>query len=117
MPGRAAFADDMLATGHGIEAWAEATCAGAIGRMSNLPYLVPFYGLASALLFALSNHFSHMGLERSDARTGTIVSIATSALVYWLFAPFFLEGWYWLTAAALLFATVGIIRPVLSTML
>jgi drug/metabolite transporter, DME family len=85
--------------------------------MSNLPYLVPFYGLVSALLFALSNHFSHMGLERSDARTGTIVSIATSAVVYWLFAPFFLERWYWLTAAALLFATVGIIRPVLSTML
>jgi DME family drug/metabolite transporter len=85
--------------------------------MSNLPYLVPFYGLASALLFALSNHFSHMGLERSDARTGTIVSIATSAIAYWLFAPLFLKGWYWLTAAALLFAMVGFIRPVLSTML
>ena len=85
--------------------------------MSNLPYLVPFYGLASALLFALSNHFSHMGLERTDARTGTIVSIATSAIAYWLFAPLFLKGWYWLTAAALLFAAVGIIRPVLSTML
>jgi drug/metabolite transporter, DME family len=85
--------------------------------MSNLPYLVPFYGLASALLFALSNHFSHMGLERSDARTGTIVSIATSAIAYWLFAPLFLKGWYWLTAAALLFAAVGMIRPVLSTML
>jgi len=85
--------------------------------MSSLPYLVPFYGLASALLFALSNHFSHMGLERSDARTGTLVSIATSAIAYWLFAPLFLKGWYWLTAAALLFAVVGIIRPVLSTML
>jgi len=85
--------------------------------MSSLPYLVPFYGLASALLFALSNHFSHMGLERTDARTGTLVSIATSAIAYWLFAPLFLKGWYWLTAAALLFAVVGIIRPVLSTML
>ena len=85
--------------------------------MSSLPYLVPLYGLASALLFALSNHFSHMGLERSDARTGTLVSIATSAIAYWLFAPLFLKGWYWLTAAALLFAVVGIIRPVLSTML
>ena len=90
---------------------------GKIGRMSNLPYLVPFYGLASALLFALSNHFSHMGLERSDARSGTLVSIATSAVAYWLFAPFFLEGWYWLTTAALMFAVVGIIRPALSTML
>jgi drug/metabolite transporter, DME family len=85
--------------------------------MRNLPSLVPFYGLASALLFALSNHFSHMGLERSDARSGTLISIATSAAVYWLFAPLFLEGWYWLTTAALIFALVGVIRPALSTML
>ena len=85
--------------------------------MSNLPYLVPFYGLASAFLFALSNHFSNMGLERSDARSGTLVSIATSAVAYWLFAPFFLKGWYWLTTAALMFAIVGIIRPALSTTL
>ena len=85
--------------------------------MRNLPSLVPFYGLASAFLFALSNHFSNMGLERSDARSGTLVSIATSAVAYWLFAPLFLEGWYWLTTAALIFAMVGIIRPALSTML
>ncbi len=85
--------------------------------MRSLPYLVPFYGLASALLFALSNHFSNMGLQRSDARSGTLVSVATSAVAYWLFAPFFLEGWYWLTTAALLFAIVGVIRPALSTTL
>lgn len=85
--------------------------------MRSLPYLVPFYGLASALLFALSNHLSHKGLERSDARTGTLVSVAASAAAYWLFAPLFLHGWYWLTTAALLFAAVGIIRPALSTMM
>lgn len=85
--------------------------------MDNLPSLVPFYGLASAFLFALSNHFSNMGLARSDARTGTLVSIATSAAAYWLFAPLFLKGWYWLTTAALLFAIVGVIRPAISTTL
>ena len=85
--------------------------------MSGSPYLVPFYGLASAFLFALSNHFTNMGLERSDARSGTLVSIATSAVAYWLFAPFFLKGWYWLTTAALMFAIVGIIRPAISTSL
>ena len=52
--------------------------------MRDLPYLVPLYGLASAFLFALSNHFTNMGLERSDARSGTLVSIATSAVVSWL---------------------------------
>jgi uncharacterized membrane protein len=85
--------------------------------MSSLPFLVPFYGLASAFLFALSNHFSNMGLERSDARSGTLVSVATSVVAYWLFAPFFLQQWYWLTTAALMFAIVGLIRPALSTTL
>jgi DME family drug/metabolite transporter len=85
--------------------------------MRDFPYLVPLYGLASAFLFALSNHFTNMGLERSDARSGTLVSIATSAVAYWVFAPFFLESWYWLTTAALMFAIVGIIRPAISTTL
>lgn len=85
--------------------------------MRSFPYLVPFYGLASALLFALSNHFTNMGLQQSDARAGALVSIATSAVAYWLFAPFFVERWYWLTTAALMFAVVGIIRPALSTAL
>jgi drug/metabolite transporter, DME family len=85
--------------------------------MSNFPYLVPLYGLASAFLFALSNHFTHLGLERSDARSGTLVSIATSAAVYWLFAPFYLDRWYWFTTAAVMFAIVGIIRPAVSTSL
>jgi drug/metabolite transporter, DME family len=85
--------------------------------MNDVPYLVPLYGLASAFLFALSNHFTHMGLERSNARSGMFVSIATSAVAYWLFAPFFLKGWYWMTTAALMFAVVGIIRPAISTIL
>jgi uncharacterized membrane protein len=85
--------------------------------MSSLPLLVPFYGLASAFLFALSNHFSNMGLQRSDARSGTLVSIATSAGAYWLLAPCFVKSSYWVTTAALIFAIVGIIRPALSTTL
>lgn len=85
--------------------------------MSDFSILVPFYGLASAFLFALSNHFMNLGLERSNARSGTLVSIATSAIAYWLFAPVFLKSSYWLTTAALLFAMVGVIRPVISTSL
>jgi drug/metabolite transporter, DME family len=80
-------------------------------------YLATLYGLGSALLFALSNHFSNAGLEHTDARTGTLVSIATSAIVYWLFVPFFVRGWYWWTTAALLFALVGTLRPALSSAL
>jgi drug/metabolite transporter, DME family len=85
--------------------------------MSSFPYLAPLYALCSAFLFALSNHFSSMGLAGSDARTGTFVSIAASAVIYWIFAPFFMHGWYWLTFACLLFGLVGIIRPALSSAL
>ncbi|MEZ5853797.1 MAG: EamA family transporter [Hyphomicrobiaceae bacterium] len=85
--------------------------------MSSFPMLAPLYALASAFLFALSNHFTNLGLEDSDARTGTIISIASSALIYWIAAPFFLVSWYWTTQACLLFALVGVIRPALSSML
>ena len=85
--------------------------------LSSFPYLAPIYALVSAFLFALSNHFSNMGLADSDARTGTVVSIGASAVVYWIFAPFFIERWYWLTFGALLFGLVGIVRPALSSAL
>lgn len=102
-----------MASARGERTWG----GGQDDTMREFPYLAPLYGLASAFLFALSNHFTNMGLERSDARSGTLVSIATSAVVYWLLAPFFLESWYWLTTAALMFAIVGIIRPAISTTL
>ncbi len=85
--------------------------------MTSFPYLAPLYALCSAFLFALSNHFTNIGLEGTDARSGTLVSIAASAAIYWLFAPFFVESWYWLTWACLLFGAVGIIRPSLSSVL
>jgi uncharacterized membrane protein len=85
--------------------------------MTSFAYLAPAYALCSAFLFALSNHFTNIGLEGTDARTGTLVSIAASAIVYWLISPIFVESWYWLTWACLLFAAVGIIRPSLSSVL
>jgi uncharacterized membrane protein len=85
--------------------------------MSSFPYLAPLYALCSAFLFALSNHFTNIGLEGTDARSGTIVSIAASAAVYWLLAPLFVQSWYWFTWAFLLFAAVGLIRPSLSSVL
>jgi uncharacterized membrane protein len=85
--------------------------------MTSFPYLAPLYALCSAFLFALSNHFTNIGLEGTDARSGTLVSIAASAIVYWLLTPFFVESWYWGTWAFLLFAAVGLIRPSLSSVL
>lgn len=85
--------------------------------MSTFPHAAVVFALASAFLFALTNHFQSLGLVGSDARTGSLINIATGAAFYWLLAPFFLESWYWHTWGALLFALVGIIRPSLSSYL
>jgi uncharacterized membrane protein len=85
--------------------------------MHTFPHAAVIFALASAFLFALTNHFQSLGLEGSDARTGSIINIATGAVFYWVLAPFYLESWYWFTWGAVLFALVGIIRPSLSSFL
>jgi DME family drug/metabolite transporter len=85
--------------------------------MSTFPHAAVVFALASAFLFALTNHFQSLGLEGSDARTGSLINIGTGAAFYWLLTPFYLESWYWLTWGTLLFALVGIIRPSLSSLL
>jgi uncharacterized membrane protein len=85
--------------------------------MHTVPHAAVIFALASAFLFALTNHFQSLGLEGSDARTGSIINIATGAVFYWVLAPFYLESWYWFTWGAVLFALVGIIRPSLSSFL
>lgn len=83
--------------------------------MTTFPHAAVLLALASAFLFALTNHFQSLGLEGSDARTGSLINIATGAVFYWLLTPFFLQSWYWWTWGALLFALVGVIRPSLSS--
>jgi drug/metabolite transporter (DMT)-like permease len=73
------------------------------------------FALISAFLFALTNHLQSLGLRGSDARSGSLVNIAAGAVMYWLLAPLYLEGWYWMTGACALFALVGLFRPSLSS--
>ena len=70
--------------------------------------------LVSAFLFALSDQLAHRGLATTDARSGSVVSVATSAAFFWLFAPWLVKASYWWTGATLLFAVIGIFRPALS---
>lgn len=79
-------------------------------------YTAALYALVSAFLFALTNHFQSIGLQGgADVRSGSLINIATGALMYWALAPFYLEGWYWLTSACALFALIGLFRPSLSS--
>ena len=68
----------------------------------------------SAFLFALSIQVQNVGLKHADPRSGALVNIGATALLYWLLSPFFVEQAYWLTSATALFALVGLFRPALS---
>lgn len=76
--------------------------------------LTVLLALASAFLFALSDQLAYRGLNTADARSGSVVSVAVSALFFWLFAPWLLKASYWWTNAAIIFAVIGIFRPALS---
>ena len=78
------------------------------------PYLIAGLALASAFLFALSDQLAHRAMTAADARSGAVVSVGASALVFWLFAPWLAKPEYWLTGATAIFAIVGIFRPALS---
>ena len=49
-----------------------------------------------------------------DSRTGTAIGISTSAICFWLVAPWFLEIKYFASSAIFLFIGIGLIRPALS---
>lgn len=76
--------------------------------------LTVLLALTSAFLFALSDQLAHRGLLTADARSGSVVSVAVSAVFFWLFAPWLMKASYWWTNAALIFAIIGIFRPALS---
>ena len=79
--------------------------------MTDIPALL---ALTSAFLFALSIQVQNLGLALVDSRSGVLVNIGVTALMYWVLSPFFIESGYWLTEAAFLFALVGLFRPALS---
>lgn len=70
--------------------------------------------LSSAVLFALSIQVMNLGLRYTDPETGSLIHIASTTAIYWLVSPLFVQSWYWLTTATIMFAVVGLFRPVLS---
>jgi len=71
--------------------------------------------LLAAFLFALGIQFTRKGLRHTDPRTGTLISIGTASLLYWLVSPWMLERHYWRSPAIVLFAAIGLFRPFLSS--
>jgi len=68
----------------------------------------------SAFLFAVGVQVQNLGLKYGHNRLGALISILGSTVLYWLLSPLFLQTWYWMTGAVLIFAVVGLFRPFLS---
>tara|TARA_B100000519_G_C14166904_1_gene401998 strand:- start:20 stop:892 length:873 start_codon:yes stop_codon:yes gene_type:complete len=68
----------------------------------------------SAFLFALGAQFQSLGLVHMDSRSGAAITISTSAMLYLLVSPFFLNLEYLLEPAILIFVLVGLFRPAVS---
>jgi len=75
----------------------------------------PFiFALIAAVLFAFGTQIQNIGLSQVDSRTGTAISIAASAALYWMLAPFLLNGDNWLHSSVFIFILVGLFRPSVS---
>ncbi len=77
-------------------------------------YLAALIALGASVVFALSNHVQHIALDYMDVRNGTLVNVATSAIILWLLAPTFLVPEMLGGEAILWFALAGLIVPSLS---
>ena len=59
-------------------------------------------------------HIQHIGLDGTNGQTATLVIVLTTAVLFWIGAPFFATDMAWFSGAALLFAASGILRPTIS---
>ena len=78
------------------------------------PFFPVLLSLLSAFLFALGAQFQSLGLVHMDSRSGAAITISTSAMLYLLVSPFFLNLEYLLEPAILIFVLVGLFRPAVS---
>lgn len=81
---------------------------------SSLPALL---ALLSSLLFALANQIISVGQEQLDNRSGTLINITATTLMFWLLMPFYFRLDYFWSSAVLLFAIAGLVQPALSVTL
>lgn len=76
--------------------------------------LVPLLAFAASLVFALSNHVQHAGLDYIDVRTGTTINVATTFLILLLLSPLYLTPATLFAPGAVWFALAGLIVPSIS---
>jgi drug/metabolite transporter (DMT)-like permease len=68
----------------------------------------------AAALFGAQVIFAKRGLAYVNPQTGAMITIGTALTIYWLMAPFLLEGAFWRSRALWIFALNGMMHPLLS---
>lgn len=69
------------------------------------------FALAAGALFGFNVHIHSKGLDGADGLTGAFLSVASSALTFWLIAPFVIEWSWFQQPGALIFAVAGVFFP------
>ena len=73
--------------------------------------MAEYYALQAALLFSIAHVFVRRGLVHSNALTGSLISLGTSAAIFWLLA-FVMVPWSTLWTPAIgYFAAAGVFAP------
>ena len=75
------------------------------------------FALSAAFLFGLALNLAQYGLRHIPAALGSMISIPTAAVLFWLSSPFTADFTGWRNDAALLFAAVGLFYPAAVTIL
>ena len=68
----------------------------------------------AAFLFAVGDQLQSQALRHTDSRSGAALSIGSSAVVFWLLAPWLLNPENFFHPAVLIFAGLGLLRPAIS---
>jgi DME family drug/metabolite transporter len=76
--------------------------------------LVVLLSFGAAALFALGVQFAKLGLDYTNFRIGSLITIATSALMFWLALPLYWPPPAWSWGGLALFVAIGCIRPFVS---
>ena len=71
--------------------------------------------LLAAVLFGTGMQFTRLGLRTIDPQRGTLLTILSSTLLYWLVAPWQLDWSHWAASVVWIFVMIGLFRPFISS--
>ncbi|MFY0614249.1 MAG: DMT family transporter [Hyphomicrobiaceae bacterium] len=77
-------------------------------------YIAAAIAVAVSINFGVASHIQHIALDHMDAGTGTLINIATTALIFWVFSPLYLVPETLLTPPVIYFVAAGLIVPSVS---